>query len=488
MRLEKLAREINAKELIGGDAEIEGISADSKHVMRGDLFICFRGEENDGHDFATEAVACGAVALVTERMLPVDVPQIIVESGRKAMTRLAAAFYGHPEKELKMIAVTGTNGKTTTAHMLASIFKAAGISCGNIGTLGVFYENKEIAPELTTPDPVYLYRVLADMVRCGVRWVVMEVSAHALYYGKVDGIRFEYCIFTNLTEDHLDFFETMEAYGAAKRKLFAEERCKCAVLNFDDEEGRSIAADVAHYVSYGLENPSDVFAVDIMESSSGCHYIINLFDDLYEIRLHMTGKHNVYNSMAAAECAKLIGIPVSVIAEGLAALEKVSGRLELAGRYRGADIFVDFAHTPDGLEKSLCALRPLCKGKLICLFGCGGNREIQKRPIMGEIAAAHADFTVITSDNPRYEDPFDIITQIERGVRKITDDYIIVVDRECAIEYAIDKLRNGDVLLIAGKGGENYQEIMGVKHIYSDFSAVRGILKFKTQTRGGDDA
>lgn len=484
MLLGKLSEEIGAELTRGADTQISGISADSKHIMQGDLFVCFKGEENDGHDFAAEAVACGAVALAVERKLDIDVPQMIVPDGRRAMGELAAAFYGHPERKLKIVGITGTNGKTTTAHMLAAVFKAAGIPCGNIGTLGIFYANKEISPELTTPDPVFLYKVFADMVSSGISWVVMEVSAHALYYGKVDGIRFEYCIFTNLTEDHLDFFGTMERYGAAKRKLFEGERCKCAVLNFDDETGRSLASVAAKSVSYALENPSDVFAVDIGEGFGGCRYIINLFDELYEIRLNMTGRHNVYNSMAAAECAKLIGIPVPVIAEGLASLEKVSGRLERAGAYRGADIFVDFAHTPDGLEKSLRALRPHCKGRLICLFGCGGNRDALKRPIMGEVSAKFADFTVLTSDNPRYEDPFDIVLQIEKGVKKHTDEYIIVVDRESAIEYAVDKLHAGDVLLVAGKGGENYQEIMGVKHIYSDFSAIRGILKFKSAEKG----
>ena len=233
MLLGKLAEEIGAKSLTGGkNTEIGGISADSKHVMRGDLFVCFGGEENDGHEFAAEAVAAGAVALAAERKLPIDVPQMIVEDGRKAMGLLAAAFYGHPEKKLKIVGITGTNGKTTTAHMLAAIFKEAGVACGNIGTLGIFYANKEISPELTTPDPIFLYKVFADMAECGVEWVVMEVSAHALYYGKVDGIVFDYCIFTNLTEDHLDFFKTMQAYGAAKRKLFEKGRCKCAILNF----------------------------------------------------------------------------------------------------------------------------------------------------------------------------------------------------------------------------------------------------------------
>lgn len=487
MLLSKLLEEIGYERIIGDIAgvEIEGIGADSRHVMKGDLFICFRGGENDGHAFAAEAVSCGAAALVVERVLDLPAVQIVVPDGRKAMTEIAAAFYGHPERRLKIVGITGTNGKTTTAHMLAAILKEGGISCGNIGTLGIFYANKEISPELTTPDPIFLYKIFADMVASGVETVVMEVSAHALFYGKVDGIEFSYCIFTNLTEDHLDFFKTMDSYAAAKEKLFLPGRCDCAILNFDDEMGRRLAGVAVQSYSYALENPADVFAVDIAENFDGCRYVINLFDDLYEIRLNMTGLHNVYNSMAAAVCAAKMGIPVSVIAEGLASLEKVSGRLERVGEMNGADIFVDFAHTPDGLEKSLRALKPHCTGRLICLFGCGGNRDALKRPIMGEVSAQYSDFTVLTSDNPRYEDPFDIILEIEKGVRKHTDEYILVVDRESAIEYAMDKLRPGDVLLVAGKGGENYQEIMGVRHIYSDFSTIRNILKYKASEKSG---
>lgn len=459
------------------DAEIGGIGTDSRHVLRGDLFICVAGGEHDGHDYAREAVASGAAALVVERELPLDVPQIVVRSGRQSVAEIAAAYYGHPERRLKMVAVTGTNGKTTTAHMLASILTAAGKSCGTIGTLGIRYANKEIAPELTTPDPDFLYKVLADMVASDIGYVVMEVSAHALYFGKTDGIAFEAGIFTNLTEDHLDFFPTMEAYAAAKEKLFAPGVCRFGVLNTDDAEGRKLAATCERPFTYALENPADVFAVDITESFEGSRFVINLFDELYEIRLRLAGLHNVYNAMAAAECAKLLGVSVPVIAAGLAALPRVSGRLEHVARFRGADIFVDFAHTPDGLEKSLSALRRHCAGRLLCVFGCGGNRDARKRPLMGAIAARLADFTVLTSDNPRYEDPFDIILQIEEGVRPNTEDYVVVVDRESAIEYAVDLLRAGDVLLVAGKGGETYQEIMGVRHIYNDIAAVRGAIE-----------
>ena len=461
------------------ETEIRGVCIDSRHVLPGDLFFCFAGEKHDGHAYAKEAAEAGAAALVTERELPLPLPQIVVESGRVASAAFSAAFYGHPEKKLKLVAVTGTNGKTTTAHMLAAVLTAAGKECGIIGTLGIRYANREVAPELTTPDPCYLYKVLADMAACGVEYAVMEVSAHALYFGKTDGIGFEAGIFTNLTEDHLDFFKTMEQYAAAKEKLFEPGRCRIAVLNYDDAEGRKIGQSTEGAFSYALENPADVFAVDIREGLDGCSYVINLFDELYEIRLRLTGLHNVYNSMAAAACAKLLGVSTPAIAAGLRGLKRVRGRLEHVARVGGADIFVDFAHTPDGLEKSLTALRKHCAGRLICVFGCGGNRDAAKRPLMGEISARCADFTVLTSDNPRYEDPFDIVVQIEAGVRRVSDRYVIVVDRESAIEYAVDQLREGDVLLIAGKGGENYQEIMGVKHIYNDITAVRGILAAK---------
>ena len=476
---ELLAKTDHERTFRFADCEIRGICTDSAHVMQGDLFVCIRGRENDGHDHAAEAVAAGASALAVERELDLPLPQILVKDGREAASRIAAAFYGHPETRLKIIGITGTNGKTTTAHMLASILAADGKKCGNIGTLGIFYANHAVSPELTTPDPVQLYKTLSDMAEAGMEYAVMEVSAHALYYGKTDGIPFEAGIYTNFTEDHLDFFGTMQAYAAAKAKLFEAGRCRFSLFNYDDEECRRVGRLCPGSYSYALETPADVFAVDVRETLTGSTYVINLFDEICPIRLHMPGLHNVYNSMAAAACAHLLGVPLPSIAAGLENLKKVSGRLEHVARVNGADIFVDFAHTPDGLEKSLKALRKHCKGRLICAFGCGGNRDALKRPIMGSIAAKEADFLVLTSDNPRYEDPFDIILQIEKGVREVNDNFVIVVDRENAIGYAVDMLKPGDVLLVAGKGGETYQEIMGVRHIYSDTAAIAEILAEK---------
>ena len=476
MRLETLAKLLGGSAVGNTDVEISGLCADSRKVKKGDLFFCYKGEKFDSHSCAAQVAAAGAAALVCEKKLGCPLPQIIVPDGRAAVAKAARAFYGEADKKLKLVAVTGTNGKTTTTYMLDSIFRTAGKKCAIIGTLGISYAGRFIAPELTTPDPVYLHSVFRDMVDCGVEYVFMEVSAHALYFDKIAGLKFEAGIFTNCTQDHLDFFADMKEYAAAKKRLFEGGRCRFSVLNSDDAAGREIARFAPSPVTYGLKNPADVFAVDVEERITGVSFVLNLFDELYEIRLKMPAVHNVYNAMAAATCAKLLGINIGTIAGGLSSLKSVPGRLECAGSFNGAHIFVDFAHTPDGLEKSLQSLKKLCKGRLYCLFGCGGNRDRSKRPLMGEVAAKYADFLIITSDNPRYEDPFDIIREIEEGVRPSGKAYITVTDRETATEYAVHLLKEGDVLLVAGKGGETYQEVMGIKHSYNDNTVIKNII------------
>ncbi|MDE7379475.1 MAG: UDP-N-acetylmuramoyl-L-alanyl-D-glutamate--2,6-diaminopimelate ligase, partial [Clostridia bacterium] len=265
-------------------------------------------------------------------------------------------------------------------------------------------------------------------------------------------------------------------YAESKCKLFQSGRCLKAVINSDDPLGEQLISVLPDCVSYGLENPADCFAVNVTERIDGSSFVINVSDEIYDINLKMPALHNVYNALAAATCAKILGVEMEVIAEGLDELESVSGRLERCAEHNGADIFVDFAHTPDGLEKSLSSLKKLCKGRLFCLFGCGGNRDTTKRPIMGEIAAKYADFVIITSDNPRYEDPYDIIAQIEEGVKKSGKKYVAVTDREIAIEYGLNLLDAGDVMLVAGKGGENYQEIMGIKHSYNDNTVIKKLI------------
>ena len=477
MKLGELLQVIKYEDFSGStDVEFTGICADSQKVKRGDLFLCYRGIEFDSHDFAEEAIKRGAVALICERKLEYDIEQIIVPNGRSCITQAARAFYGYADKKLKLVGITGTNGKTTTTYMLASIFESAGKKTGIIGTLGISYAGKFISPELTTPDPIYLHSVFADMLKCGVEYVFMEVSAHAIYFNKVDGIKFEVGLFTNCTQDHLDFFGNMQDYADCKRSFFNDKICKFAVINSDDGVGIRIIHDFKNAISYGLKNPADIFAVDIEEEINGTSFVINLFDELYEINLKIPALHNVYNAMGAATCAKLLGIETAHIADGLSNLKSVAGRLELVAKFNGADIFVDFAHTPDGLEKSLQALKKLCKGKLYCIFGCGGNRDKTKRPIMGRIATENADFCIITSDNPRYEDPYEIISEIEAGIEPLNKKYVTVTDRETATEYAINLLEKGDILLVAGKGGEYYQEIMGIKHSYNDTEVIKRII------------
>lgn len=477
MKLGELLDLIGYKNFSGDrETEILGLSTDSRKVLKGDLFICFKGGKYDSHEFVSDAVKSGAAAVVCEEKLECGLPQIIVENGRAAVAGIARAFFGFADKKLKLIGITGTNGKTTTTYMLESIFKTAGKKVGVIGTLGIGYGEKFVSPELTTPDPIFLHSVLSDMAENGVEYVFMEVSAHALYYGKTDGLKFDAAVFTNFTQDHLDFFGNMENYAKAKKILFEQGKYNYAVINSDDALGLELLKSVKNSVSYGLKNPADVFAINLVEKINGTSFVLNLLDELYDINLGVPALHNVYNAMAASACAKILGIETEYIAEGLKNLKKVNGRLEHVANYNGADIFVDFAHTPDGLEKSLQALKKLCRGKLYCLFGCGGNRDKTKRPIMGAIAAKYSDFCIITSDNPRFEDPFEIISEIEAGVKPSGKNYVTVTDRETATEYAVNLLEKDDILLVAGKGGEYYQEIMGIKHSYNDNLVIKKII------------
>ena len=482
MRLSMLLEGLEAK-ILGGkgceNTEIAALAFDSRQVVVDSLFFCLKGGSADGHAFASDALKKGAAALVVERALDIDLPQVLVEDTRRALSVISGNFYGNASHRLKVIGITGTNGKTTTAHMLAAALDAAGKKVGIIGTLGVKYVDKILPSSLTTPDPVFLQKTLSDMRINGVEYVVMEVSAHALYYRKIAGMRFAACIFTNFTQDHLDFFKDMGAYKTAKSALFAEEICPIAILNGDDKVGREFGAMRHNTLYYGLNTPSDAFAIITHERLGGIECIFNINDELVRASLAFTGRHNVYNALAALTCATALGVDIEKAAQGFKALKGVSGRLERVGRIHGAEVFVDFAHTPDGLEKSLAALKLHAKGRLICLFGCGGNRDKTKRPLMGMAVAKKCDFAILTSDNPRFEDPLDILADIEKGYRRFSTKYVVVPDRAKAIEYAIDLLREGDILLVAGKGGEYYQDIMGIKYPFYDNDIIEKIIRKK---------
>lgn len=476
MKLKELLQRVRYEEIFGDEnTEITDVCADSRHACKGSLFVCLKGENCDGHEYAENAVKNGAVALVVERKLPLPVTQVAVSNSRKALSVIAAAKYGYPSDSLKIIGVTGTNGKTTTAHMLAAVLSHSGKKVGITGTLGAKFENRTMSCELTTPDPIYMNYIFSEMVKSGIEYCVSEISAHALYYDKDYAINYEAVIFTNLTRDHLDFFGNMQNYADAKKKLFFERRSKYSVINVDDEFGRKLAFDTPNAVTYGIKSPSDVFSVIEEETVDGSVALINLCDELCECEINVLGEFNVYNAMAAVACAWKMGISVFNIADGIYDFKGVKGRIEKAGEINGAYIFVDYAHTPDGLLKTLSALKKVCEGKLYCLFGCGGNRDQGKRKIMGETASYLSDFVIITSDNPRFEDSVEIIKEIESGIVD-GKDYVCIEKREDAICYGIKSLNTGDVLLIAGKGAETYQEIMGIKYDYSDYNVIKKLI------------
>lgn len=477
MKLKKLIKNLDVVSIIGStDKDITDVKADSNFITHGSLFICLKGGEADGHLYASQAEKYGAVAVICERKIDVNVTQIIVKDTRAALSVIASEFYGRVDKKLNLIAVVGTNGKTTTTHMIYDIMTKAGEKCGVIGTLGAFYGDKFIEPTLTTPDPLVLHKILADMYSDGVTTVVMEVSAHAIFYEKVKGLAFKVGVFTNFSRDHLDFFNDLEEYKQVKKSFFKDNKCEFMVVNSDDAVGVEIIGEMERAVTYGIENPADVFAIKLESDTSGTSFVLNLFDCIYTVKLPLIGRFNVLNALAASTTSALLGVKTEIIAESLSRLKGASGRLECVHK-SGYSVYVDYAHTPDGLYKSLSALRPLTKGRLICVFGCGGNRDEGKRREMGAISGKLADFTIVTSDNPRFEDPMEIIREIELGVLETSKNYLLIEDREDAIKYALNYAKADDVIIIAGKGAENYQEILGIKRLYNDKDTVKEILQ-----------
>ncbi len=477
MLLNNLLKGVTHEKIIGDtNVDIKEIKTSSNEITSKGLFICLVGGSFDGHNYVADALKNGAIAIITEKELKVAVPQIIVKDTRIAYSIILANFYDNPQNKLKIIGVTGTNGKTSTTHLITAILMNYGKKCGLIGTLGIYYDSVYKETELTTPDPLDLFRVLNEMQKAGVEFVIMEVSAHASFYKKLYGIDFEVLAFTNLTQDHLDFFENIENYEKAKLSIFSNNKCKFIVTNIDDKTGEKIKNSHKNTITYGLKNPSDVFAIDIKQSLIGTNFIINLFDKVFSVDTNLIGVFNVYNALCAVTVCALIGVPLSKAVEGLKELKGISGRLENIYDKKFS-VFIDYAHTPDGIKQTLKALKPYAKGRIICVFGCGGNRDRIKRKIMGKTAGENADFLIITTDNPRYEEPMQIIYEIELGVKSTSAEYVLVEDRTEAIRYALTIAREKDVVLIAGKGTEKYQEVLGVKKPYSDKETALDILE-----------
>ncbi len=478
MLLREIVKDFPTKEKFNGEIEIEQVEFEVDKVKNNCLYICLKQDFEIAKEYAQKAIIHGAKAVVTifSEFNNLGAENISVEDIRLAFSTFCSNFYSNPEKKLKIIGVVGTNGKTSTCKILQHILNSAGKRTAYIGTLGIHFENYNIEQELTTPDPTLLFSTLNKLVELGAEYVAIEYSAHAIFFKKLQCINFEALIFTNCTQDHLDFFKDFQSYENVKAFPFESKACKNAIINVDDGLGLKLYLSQGG-ISYGIENPSDCFSVNFKESVCGTAYVVNLFDKIFKVNSKLLGKFNVYNSLGASTCAKVLGVDENVIASSLNSLEPIPGRMEKVADYLGANIYVDYAHTPDGLEKSLISLRNVTKKNLYCVFGCGGNRDKEKRPIMGRIAGDICDFVVITSDNPRFEDGMKIICDIERGVRESTRDYICIQSREKAIIYAIRILEKGDTLLIAGKGSENYQDILGVKHEFSDKKVVLNFIR-----------
>ena len=461
----------------GEDREIVSVEYDSRKVVPGSLFCCMRGEVTDGHRYAGKAVESGAAALICEHALEADVPQLIVPDAREGMALASACFFGHPERRMRLLAVTGTNGKTSTTYMFKSAAERAGHKVGLIGTIQNLIGDEPVYTERTTPESRDLYALLKRMADAGTDTVIMEVSSHALAQQRVAGLRFAASVFTNLTQDHLDYHKTFESYRDAKKKLFFHS--DRAILNTDDEASAYMAAGLSCPVeSFGLSPENTYSASDIDVTPHGASFTLHTPDGDAPVSLQISGLFSVYNALGTAALCRAAGISLADTAAGLSALPVVSGRLE---QVRVGElpftVYVDYAHTPDALVNVLKSARSFTKGRLICLFGCGGDRDHGKRPLMGEAAGTYSDYAVLTTDNPRSEDPMDIILMAEPGLKKTGTPYTLIVDRREAIGAAIDMAQPGDVVMIAGKGHETYQEVMGVRRHFDDKEVAAEYLR-----------
>ena len=462
------------------DMEIGALVTDSriKEPVTNGLFFCISGMHFDAHHYADQVAQFGCTALIVERFLESPLAQVKVENVRSAMAYIASAFYGHPSRRMRMIGASGTKGKTTTSFLMKSILEKAGFKTGLIGTTGNMIGEKRLPGTMTTPDPVELHRTLKQMLDEGVQAVSMEVSAHAVDMHRLDGVVFEAACYTNLSQDHLDYFGTMERYFEAKKSFFMHGMVRNAALNADEETTENIRRDLkTPYLTFGISANADVFARDIEITENGVSFLIRLRGlEEMAISMHLTGMFNVYNALAAASLAMIMGIDGEAIREGLESVQNVPGRVEVLDTHTPYKVILDYAHSPDALENVLKTVRAFTRSRLIVLVGCGGDRDKGKRPMMGEIVGRMADFSILTSDNPRTEDPMAILASVEEGMKNTDGEYVLIENRREAIRYALEMGREGDVIILAGKGNETYQDIMGVKYPFDEKVVVQELL------------
>lgn len=498
-KLKELIRQ-TAYERTEGDLErfISDVTADSREVKAGSLFICLDGAHVDGHRFAASAAEKGAAAVIAEK--EVSVPEgtavIYVKDTRRAMEDITPYFFDYPSRSMRMIGVTGTNGKTTATHIVSHVLAQAGAKTGVIGTIHMLIGDKEYPTHNTTPDVVDLERMLAQMQDAGVTHAIMEVSSHSLVMGRVEGVEFDNVAFTNLTEDHLDYHKTMDNYAAAKALLFAKvsaagqtKEKKSAHINADADYADTMAAAVSDkalcpVTTYSIEKPSDLQAKDITFNANSSEFTVSFRGKDYPVHTNLVGRFNVYNALTAIAVCLGEGLAMEEILAALADFHAVPGRFELIDEGQDFTVVVDYAHTPDGLENILKTAEEIRRGRIISVFGCGGDRDKMKRPIMGRIGARYSDIVIVTSDNPRTEDPDMIVSEVASGVAEIAEkkpelSYEVVVGRREAIYRAIELAEPGDIVMIAGKGHEDYQILKDRTIHFDDREEARAALKEK---------
>lgn len=474
---------ISFHQQVDHDPEILHIEIDSRKVTEGSLFVCIKGHSVDSHQFAEDAVNKGAVALVAETYIDVSVPVIYVNDSKRALAMIADQFYNSPTHHLHLVGVTGTNGKTTVTHLVKEIFDHSQRKTGLIGTIGMKYDNKTIPVDNTTPESFILQKNFREMVDADVTHAVIEVSSHALVQGRVRGCDFNIAVFTNLSQDHLDYHRSMEEYLHAKSLLFSQlgntygnGGLKVAILNRDDQAtSKLLNATAAQVLTYGIESEADFKAENIQITSQGTEFQLITPIGNRHISTKLMGKFNVYNALAALLTGYVSGLNLDQMIDILSHIKGIPGRFEGVQEDQDYAVIVDYSHTPDSLENALLTIKGFVEGRIITVVGCGGDRDRSKRPLMAKVAVENSDLVVLTSDNPRTEDPEKIIQEMETGVAH--DSYVKLANREEAIYYAIQHAKPKDVVLIAGKGHETYQIIGKVKHHFDDREVAREAIK-----------
>ena len=481
MKLKNIIQQLDIVKMTADpEMDISGVSYDSRKTKHGDIFVAVRGLSSDGHAFIPNAVKKGASVIVCEEVYESDAPYILVENSRLALAMISAAWFDYPAKKMHIIGVTGTSGKTTTTHLIRHILQTAlHAKVGMIGTNGNYIGEEYVHTDFTTPDSFELQGLFKKMYNSGCSYVVMEVSSHSLSLERVAGVHFDIAAFTNLSQDHLDFHNTMEEYAKAKKKLFS--MCANACINIDDPFAEYMMNGMTcpFLTSSALGDKADLMAENISLSKEGVSFAAIYKNEVVDVWLAIPGMFSVHNALTALSVCMLAGISLKSCTEAISSAENVKGRVETVPVERDYTVIIDYSHKPDALENVLKTLRPITKGRLITLFGCGGDRDREKRPIMGKVAARNSDIVIVTSDNPRTEEPEKIIADIISGMTDERTEYHVICDRIEAIHWALDNADAGDVILLAGKGHEDYQVVGHEKHHMDEREIVAEYLREK---------